>query len=147
MIVFKNRVNLQPCLCNGFSLIEVIVALLMTSIAIIGVLGLQTNMLTSTVRSSNTARVTVAIKDVFVDVDKQLMAGSTPKAETIMQLPAGTIKYTRHAATAQTLKNIKNLYHEQVTATWQELGKTVSRTMVRLLYVKPPKKEQSAVGK
>lgn len=132
MIVFKSRVK------SGFSLIDVIVALLMTSMAILAILGMQGTMIKSTVRTADEVRVTIALKDFFVDIDKQLLLGETPKAERTLEIPAGKLTYTRKPATAKSLEKIKHLYLEQVTAEWQELGKEQKKTMVRLVYSKSP---------
>lgn len=138
MIVFRNRVK------TGFGLIEVIVALLMTSIAIIAMMAMQGNMLTSTVRTANSIRITIAIKDYFVEIDKQLLLGQEPKAERVIEIPNGKLTYKRNAATAKSLEKIKHLYHEQITAEWQELGREQKKSMARLVYSKPPKEQAAA---
>lgn len=130
MIPFKNHIR-------GFSLIEVIIAIFMVAIAVLGVLGSQASFLLRTAATADDIRVTLAAKNFLYEHTGSLVG----EKEEPLALPRGTMKYSvTNLSKKESFKNCHDLYLEQVTVSWSSSRGPQEKVLSRISY--RPQKEK-----
>jgi len=127
----------------GFSLIEVVVALLMVSLIIIALFNTESILLKSSAQTAHHIHALVAIQNRFAEIDENAFSRISKITDTTITDPPAVISYTtKPAAQNGSLQRVENMFVEKITASWHEFGKDSTVAVIRYVYRPPTHKER-----
>lgn len=127
MTNFKNHLK------SGFSFIEVIIALAFVSIVAIVLLGLQGTLLKNSYTAREVLERIVLINNYTHQVHKAELEGIKLPLEKFTDHPPTRLTYKKRNK-GKSLSAVENIVVDQITATWQELGRQRSEDIVYIRY-------------
>lgn len=108
---------------SGFTLVEVLIALVLISVVSIALLNLEGGLLQSTYRARNVLERILLLDTFLQQQHKDILEGKTPTKEQTVEDPPTKITYTTSAiAGGSALSKIENIVLETVQAQWTDFG-------------------------
>ncbi len=124
----------------GLSLVEVVIAVLILSISVTALLGLQGTLIRGVFSAHTVIERLGFIRSFFVQAGRDQLFKRGAVQTKVLDDPETTLNYTEKAPASSALKTNKHLAVEQVDAEWMTPFGTRKDTYARLLF--KPKKEK-----
>jgi len=142
MIHFKDHNN-----ADGFTFIEVVLAVLMMGIMLTAALGLQNSSFTSIVKYSERLRSILLLKNVLFDAAyaRAQNKGYAQDEKKITDTIETTLRYsTQKVPQNSALHTFDNIVIEKAEATWSGVVRNNKETLITFLYQPPTKEKEKA---
>jgi Tfp pilus assembly protein PilV len=139
MIHFKNHNN-----GDGFTFIEIVLAVLMLGIMLTSALGLQNSSFTSIVKYSERLRAVLLLKNVLFDASyaRAQNKGYAQEEKKVSEIIETTLRYsTQKVPQNSALAPFADVIIEKAEATWSGILQENKETLITFLY-QPEKKEK-----
>jgi len=132
----------------GMSFIEVLVALMLVSVVIMATFKTQMVMQRSAVKTATQLQVVAAIDAYFMQATRdKFLEKDAQQEKEIENSPIKLVYKATSAKDSSVFKNITGIMVEKITATWSQLGREQTMSMVRFTHKQPENKEEKAKGK
>lgn len=127
---------------NGFSLIEVMLALSMIGIILTSLLMLESRIFKRVVACTQKMERFAAIKNLFLLVKKEGLPQDSSTYTALLQDPDITVQYEKKAIEkTSALARFKGVMQEVATGTWDEWGQQREYAFYTYCFVGIPKKK------
>ncbi len=140
MIHFKNLNN-----GDGFTFIEVSLAVLMLGIMLTAALGLQNSSFTTIVKYSERLRSVLMLKNVLFDAAyaRAQNKGYAQEEKKVTEPIETSLRYSAQKVPQNSsLASFADIFIEKADATWSGVIRQNKETLITFLY-QPPKKEET----
>jgi prepilin-type N-terminal cleavage/methylation domain-containing protein len=133
---------------DGFTLVEVLVAVLIVALVITPLFMSETNIFSHAVRLSKSLQRTFMLKQFFIDSTLKLDAAKIKDKPTIEKkidtvIPPLTVKFeVKKVEKEERFKKFPDLYRELSTVQWQEGAQKRKEALCSFVTVDVPKKEK-----
>ncbi len=143
MINFKNHKIFS--FKKGFTLAEVLIAMVITGIMVLSILRLAGNLLKLSTKSHNVFDRTILLINFINETEKDREKLLQTKTITkIIDKPQTNLSYTlESAAEKEKFKDIKDLYFKKVTASWPEYGIEKKQEIKGLIFIREKKADET----
>ena len=128
---------------NGFTLIEVLLALSLMAMILTPILISQNTIMSSVSYFANSLQRIMSAKNYLVSAHKNALQDKTTGPRTI-ENPATTLTYKKDRTTAAMAKQYKDVYRETVLIEWTEDTNKRQDTLVSFIFKPEKKTEQKA---
>ncbi len=141
-------IHLQSRNTDGFTLVEILVAVLVVALVITPLFMSETNIFSHAVRLSKSLQRTFALKQFFIDSAIKLDAAKIKDKPTVEKkidtvIPPLNLKFEiKKVENEERFKKFPDLYRERATVEWQDGVNKRKEALVSFVTFDIPKKEK-----